>query len=161
MKKLLFSTLTLLALAPGAAFAGVGTTAYAGGYVDGTGWLPSLDVRQSGVLVQIHLLDQLIPFTAGGDFQFDTGVDVTYGVVKKKIAGDVEGVIMPGGGLALRGPTDSLGWNLMAEARMGMEMKQGAGFGVYVVPALGVTNMVQGKVGLNVGGTTQIEFWLK
>jgi hypothetical protein len=162
VRKLLLSALVLAALAPAPAFAGIGTTAYMGGYTDGTTWIPSLDIRNSGVLVQIHLLDQLIPFTqGGGGFVFNTGVDVTTIALKKKVAPDVEGVIMPGGGIRLAGPTDGLAWNVMAEARMGMEMKQGAGFGVYVVPALGVTNGVTGDVGLNVGGTMQVEFWLK
>lgn len=156
MKKLLALAALSLALVP-TAQAGVGTTGWMGGYTDGTGWFPSLDYRAKGVLVQVHALELLNGVQQGG-FALNTGVDVSYVVVKKKIAPDIEGVFMPGAGVRVADRGD-IGFNFMAQGRMGMEMKQGAGFGVYVVPALGVSNLLTGDVGLATGGTIQVSAW--
>lgn len=159
MKRLLaLSTLSLLLSGP--AWAGVGLTGYFGGGVsrDATVWAPSIDWRQSGLLVQVHALDLLAPLATGQDFYVDTGVDVTYVAAKKKVGPEVEGVIMPGGGVRISTANDT-GWYVIGEVRMGAEMKQGAGFGMYVVPYLGVTNLVHSDVGLTYGGTIQVSTW--
>lgn len=155
MKKLL--ALVLLAL-PGSALAGIGTTAHLTTLTDGTLWVPSLDYRASGVSVQLHLLDTLRATATGEDFALDTGVDVTYAVVKKKVAPEIEGIIAPGVGVRLANYGD-FGFNLVAQTRFGMEMKQGMGFGVYVVPMAGVSNL-SGKTGVVYGGGVQISAWL-
>ena len=157
MKRL--TIVALAALYAPFAQAGIGVTAGGGQYLDGTSWFPSIDWRDNGVLVQMHLLDQLQPIATGGKFYPNLGVDVSFVAVKKKIAEEVEGVVMPGGGVRVSG-SDPLGWNVMFESRFGMEMKKGMGFGVYVVPALGVTNGVTGDVGLNYGGGVQISVWM-
>lgn len=159
MKKLIGLVILIAASYSPAAHAGFGVTAGTGGYADGTSWVPSLDWRANGILVQMHLLDQLAPLATGGDFYPNIGADVTVVAVKKKIAAEIEGVVMPGGGIRVTGG-GSLGWNVMGEARFGMEMKQGMGFGVYVVPALGVTNLASGDVGVNYGGAVQISVWM-
>lgn len=159
MKKLVGLVALLVAVYTPSAHAGFGVTAGTGGYVDGTAWVPSLDWRANGILVQAHLLDQLAPLATGGKFYANLGADITVVSVKKKIAPEIEGVIMPGGGFRVSG-SDPLGWNVMGEARFGMEMKQGMGFGVYVVPALGITNMAKGDIGLNYGGAVQISVWM-
>lgn len=156
MKKLLALAALSLALVP-TAEAGIGTTGWMGGYTDGTTWFPSFDYRAKGVLVQVHALDLLNGIQPGG-FALNTGVDVTYVAVKKKIAPDIEGVVMPGAGVRVADVSE-IRFNLMAQGRVGMEMKQGAGFGVYVVPALGVSNLLTGDVGLATGGTIQVSAW--
>lgn len=159
MKRLLLTSVCSLALTS-PAWAGVGLTGYFGagpGY-EGTVWAPSVDYRSKGLLVQIHALDLLAPLATGGDFYVNTGVDVTYVALKKKVGPEVEGVLMPGGGVYLNTLGDTH-WYVGAEARMGAEMKQGAGFGMYVVPTLGVTNFVTGDVGLSYGGTIQVSAW--
>lgn len=164
MKQLLIILAALVttagSLLPGAAHAGVGTSAGTGGYLDGTAYFPTLDYRAGGVLVQIHVLDQLQPFTSKGSFYLNTGADVTYVAIKKKVGPEVEGVFMPGGGLRVADQGD-LHFNLMAEARMGAEMKQGMGFGMYIVPALGLSsiNSTDNKIHLNYGGALQVSAW--
>lgn len=159
MKKLL-ATAALAALsflvAPKAE-AGVGMTANLGGWTDGTYWLPSIDYRAKGLLVQVHALD-LINGIKGGGFALNTGADVTYVVVKKQIAPEIEGVLMPGAGIRVVDQGD-IGFNFMAQARMGMEMKKGMGFGVYVVPGLGISNIGTGDIGVATGGGVQISSW--
>lgn len=156
MKKLLALATLSFALVP-SAHAGPGTTAWLGGYTDGTTWFPSLDYRQKGVLVQLHALELLDGIQDGG-YALNTGVDVTYLAFKKKVAPEVEGVVMPGAGVRVADRGD-IGFGLMAQARVGMEMKQGAGFGVYVVPAVGVSNLLTGDLGLETGGTLQVSAW--
>jgi hypothetical protein len=158
MVKALVASLALLATAA-PAWAGVGTSAYMSASSDTTFWLPSLDVRNGGLLVQIHALDLV-----GGlpSKVINTGVDVTTVVVKRKIATDVEGVVMPGGGARLLTDTgfNNVGFNLVGQARIGAEVKQGMGFGVYVVPHIGITNIATGDIGLAYGGGLQVSAWL-
>jgi hypothetical protein len=156
MKKLL--ALAFL-LAPTSAFAGFGSTAHMTGVSDGTAWLaPSLDWRAKGLLFQVHLLDTLASTSQGGDFALDLGLDVTGVAVKKKCAPEVEGVIMPGASLRVANYGD-FGVDVLAEARMGAEMKKGFGFGIYVVPQLGVSTL-QGDFHVAYGGGLQISAWL-
>lgn len=156
MKRLvLLSALSLGFATP--AWAGFGTTASIGGGMLGTS-APTLDYRASPVLVQIHALDLLAPLMTGGDFYLNTGADVTYVAVKKKVGPEVEGVLMPGGGLGINTAGDT-NWYVIGEARVGAEMKAGMGFGMYVVPYLGVTDMVRGDVGLLYGGSVQVSAW--
>ena len=155
MKTLL--TLALL-LAPGTAFAGFGTTAHLTAASDGTAWVPSFDWRSKGLLVQLHLLDTLRSTAGGGDFALDVGVDLSSAVVKKKVAEDVEGILAPGGSVRLANYGD-FGFNALAEMRMGAEMKKGMGFGIYVVPQLGVST-IPGEFRVTYGGGFQISAWL-
>lgn len=155
MKKLV--ALVLLA-APQAAFAGFGATAHLTGLTDGTSWVPSLDYRSKDLLVQVHILDTLLNTAGGGDFALDAGVDVTYAAVKKKVAPETEGVLMPGGSIRLANYSD-FGLNVIAEMRMGAEMKKGMGFGIYVVPQLGVTTL-PGEFRVAYGGGLQVSAWL-
>ncbi|MFZ5476489.1 MAG: hypothetical protein ACOZNI_06890 [Myxococcota bacterium] len=161
MKKLL-GALALFAATTSPAWAGFGATAYMGSYQDGTAWYPSLDYRAKGILVQVHLLDwiQGVDVTTGDPvFAVNAGADVTGIAVKRKVGPDVEGVFMPGAGVRITSISDTMFWNVMAQGRLGAEMKQGMGFGIYVVPAVGVTNMVTGDLGLNYGGTLQVSTW--
>ncbi len=156
MFRCIFAAVALLASTP--AWAGIGTTASMAATTDGTAWMPSLDYRSSGWLVQVHALDLIAGLP---DRLINTGVDVTTIAIKKKVATDIEGVVMPGGGARLYADTsfDTVGFNVLAQARIGAEVKQGMGFGVYVVPQLGVSNLVTGKVGLTAGGGLQVSAW--
>jgi len=156
MKKLL--VLAAL-LAPASAFAGVGTTAHLTAATDGTSWVPSLDYRAKGILVQVHLLDTFGSMAAGGKFGLNTGVDVTYAALKKQVAAETEGVIMPGGSIRIADQGD-IGFNVLAQMRMGAEMKKGMGFGIYVVPQLGISTLGGGDVHLAYGGGLQVSAWL-
>lgn len=155
MKKLLALALML---APTSAFAGFGTTAHVTAVSDGTGWVPSLDWRSKGLVVQAHLLDTLASTAAGGDFALDVGVDVTYAVIKKKVGEDTEGILAPGGSIRIANYGD-FGFNALAEMRMGAEMKKGMGIGLYVVPQLGVSTL-PGEFRIAYGGGFQISAWL-
>ncbi len=146
-----------LALAPSPAQAGVGFSAGGFAYTDGTSFAPSIDYRAKGLLVQVHLLDLLSGPAVGGGFALNTGADVTYVVIKKKCAPEVEGVFMPGIGFRVADLGD-IGFNAMAKARFGAEMKKGIGFGMYVVPALGVSNFY-GKITPNYGGGVEVSAW--
>jgi hypothetical protein len=156
MKKLIAALSALLVASP--AWAGVGATASMTAASDGTAWAPSIDYRGGGWLVQVHALDLI-----GGlpSKMINTGVDVTTVAVKRKVAADVEGVVMPGGSARLAADTgfNAVGFNLLAQARMGAEIKQGMGFGVYVVPQIGISNIATGKVSLAYGGGLQVSAW--
>lgn len=157
--KYLSGLLALAALTlPSVAHAGVGSTAYLGGYSDGTGWVPSIDYRDSGLLVQVHLLDLLGGLTM--DFT-NIGADVTSVIQKRKVAENVEGVVMLGGAVRyfqVKGLDGD--FNLLLKSRMGAEMKEGAGFGIYVTPAIGITTAsLSGDMGLAYGGGIEISCW--
>lgn len=147
-----------LALAPTPAHAGVGFSAGGYAYSDGTNFAPSLDYRVSGVLVQLHLLDLLAGPAAGGGFALNSGADISYSVLHKKVAPEVEGVFMPGVGFRVA-DQGGIGFNAMAKARFGAEMKKGIGFGMYVVPAVGITNLTTGDITANYGGGVEVSVW--
>lgn len=160
-KLLMLLGLSLAAASP--AYAGFGMTAHMGATNDGAAlglMAPSLDYRAAGVLVQVHLIDFVGELPNG---LVDAGVDVSAIALKRKVGTDVEGVFMPGATVQIHADTrnDTLGWQVMAQTRMGAEMKQGMGFGVYVVPVVGVSNLLTGKVGLAYGGTLQVSTWFK
>ena len=160
MHKLLATLALSLAVAT-PAYAGIGASAYVGGTNDGgtMGILaPTLDYRGGGILGQLHILD-LIGELPNERLEF--GLDVSGVVVRRKIGTDIEGVIMPGGTLNLNSPTSfkDPSWQILAQTRFGAEMKQGMGFGIYVVPQIGVSNFT-GDVGLSYGGTLQFSTWM-
>lgn len=159
MIKQLVVFLGALAFAP-VAQAGVGVTGYGGALSDGTFWAPSVDIRSSGWLVQIHALDLIGNLPADAII---TGVDVSKVTLKRDIAPEVEGVVMPGAGFGLFTTTDfdPMLFNFTVFSRWGMEMKKGAGFGVYVTPEIGASNRVTGDVGLVYGGGLEVSVWLK
>jgi hypothetical protein len=187
MKKLLCAA--LLAALPSTAFAGVGATAHLSSMNDGTSWAPTIDYRAKGFLVQLDALSLLgTPFAnnedkTGDDFfphdQLNFGVSASYAVLKKQCAPEIEGVFMPGLDIRYIGyigdtgealndaEMQSGGANISVKGRFGMEMKKGAGFGVYVVPKLGVSSVpgiavvAADKSAMNVtyGGGIEVSAW--
>lgn len=160
MKKLVVALAALAFAAP--AHAGMGLTANMSGLSDGTYWAPSLDYRSGGWLVQMHVLDLVGNVT---NKTVNLGVDVTKITQKEKIAEDIEGVLMLGGGARVLTNTDfdPLMFNLVGEARMGAERKKKAGIGIYVVPMIGLTNIptASEEIDLTYGGGVQISTWMK
>lgn len=162
MKKLL-SLLALSFAVSAPAHAGFGVTAYMGGTNDAAAlgvWAPSLDYRANGWLVQLHALDLIGELP---NENLDFGFDVSAIVAKRKVGADIEGVVMPGVTFNLHSDFgfDSPGWQASVMTRMGAEIKQGMGFGIYVVPQIGASNLITGDVGLSYGGSVQISTWFK
>jgi len=149
----ILAAVTLLANTP--AWAGIGTTASMAATTDGAAWMPLLDYRSSRSLVHVHAPDLVAGLP---NRLIHTGVDVTTITVKKKRTTDIEGVLMPGGAAGFYADTsfDSVGLNVLAQARIGAEVKLGMGFGECVVPPLGVSSIMTGKVGLTAGGGLQV-----
>lgn len=177
MIKNLTGLLALVAMfAPGLAHAGFGATAHLGGLSDGTGFSPTLDWRAKGFLVQVNLIDTIGSIT---DDQLDVGAAFSGVAAKRKIADQIEGVMMPGGRVSYYGLIGDLadaadkakvqagGFSLAGEFRLGMEMKDKMGFGVYVVPQIGVSNRLgvgtvaddEGEIGLTYGGGLEVSAW--
>lgn len=169
MKKTLIVALASLATAS-PAFAGFGSTAsvplggsgasmsFGGVAVSvptGTAGAPTLDYRAKGWVVQAPVLDILGSALDDADGT-DLGLAVSYGVHKKKIAEETEGVLMPGAHF-----THTAGGNAFGvHARLGGEMKKGAGFGLYVVPKLGVFMPEGGgDTAFTTGGTLEFSAW--
>ena len=172
MKK--FLALALLA-APASAFAGIGSTAHLTFLSDGTGWAPSLDWRAKGVHVNVQVIDLLDGL---GDDELDVGAGFAMVAAKRAISPQVEGTASPGlalryysingdGGDAMeKAKLQRSGFNLVAQARIGMEMKDKMGFGVYVVPQIGVTNLKtfggkddESEIKLVGGGGLEVSAW--
>lgn len=170
MKKLLM----LMALAaPTSAFAGFGATAHMTALSDGTSWAPSLDWRQKGVHINVQAIDLIDGL---GNDELDLGAGFAIVAAKRTITPQVEGTVSPG--LALRyysitgdnadrsDKDQDGGFNLVGQFRMGMEMKEKMGFGVYVVPQLGVSNIGSiggpeddSKIKLVGGGGLEVSAW--
>lgn len=177
LKKLVGLTLLVAAMAPSAAFAGFGATGALGGLSDGTAWAPSLDWRAKGVYFNLQALDTIGGLTSD---QLNLGAGFAIVAEKRQIAPEVEGVVMPGLRLRYYGFTGdtaraldtakvaSSGFNATAQLRIGMEMKKGMGFGVYVVPQIGASNLAgtgtvaakNQEFGLTYGGGVEVSAWL-
>jgi hypothetical protein len=177
-RNLLGITALLAAFAPTQALAGFGVTAQLSSLSDGTFWVPSLDWRAKGITFNLQAID-----TIGGlaSDQLNLGAGITFVALKKDIAQEVEGTMAPGLRLRYFGhmgefgealddaKMQSGGFNAVAQLRTGMEMKKGMGFGVYVVPMLGVTNLPgvgtvkasKSEIALAWGGGVEVSAWLK
>ncbi len=177
MFKNVLGTLAILAmLVPDAAHAGFGATAALGGLTDGTSWAPSLDWREKGTHISLQAIDTIGGLTSD---RLDLGLGAAFVVVKRQIAPEVEGTFSPGARVRyfqFMGDTgDALsdakmqasGFNVVGQFRMGMEMKKGMGFGVYVVPQIGASNLFQvgtildkdAELGLTYGGSVEVSAW--
>lgn len=165
MKKLL-GWMALAALAaPTSALAGVGATAHLVSMSDGTATMPTLDYRAKGWLVQVDVLDLV------GDLPNKTvnlGFGVSKNVMKKKtddVGKQIEGVVMPGVAARVWSNTasETTVFNAVAQVRLGAEMKDDFGFGMYVVPMIGAGNVASptGDLGLTWGGGLQVSAWIK
>jgi hypothetical protein len=145
---------------------GVGTTAGLGsegwsagnpfdlGFAFGArGFAPSLDLHFDPILLQLHVLELV---DAAADGEVFLGANLYVNVYDADIGGPWAGVIQPGASVDILGDPVILG--LAGECRLGMQAEGGMGFGIYVVPAIGVV-AGDGDGELYTGGTLQISLW--
>ncbi|MCB9777107.1 MAG: hypothetical protein H6742_00920 [Alphaproteobacteria bacterium] len=160
-------TLAALALlaAPMTASAGVGFTAHVENNYSTRGYyysamnLPSLDITNQGLVIQLYALDLIEGLTFE---QVHLGGAVYKTVKSGEITGDWKGVLQPGGKLdfVTNFDFDPINIGLTGQARMGMQKAGDFGFGVYVVPGLGF-GYVADEPELMVSGGVQLAAWMK
>lgn len=163
MKRILF-VVAVLGLAQEASAIELGTTAGFGtggfgffGTRLGPGWgsrsfAPTFDLRTDALHFQFHVLDLLSTLNAGNGLFL--GANGYYRLHEADVGGPWTGVIQPGGSVDLWIDDDAF-IALAAEGRFGIEAVGSAGFGIYVVPALGIA-IDRGTLDLVTGGTVQI-----
>lgn len=165
MKRILAS-LALLA-APLTASAGVGFTAHQEAKYSARGFyfspmnLPTLDITNQGLVIQIHALDLI---EALNYEQLDVGLNIYKTTKSGPVTGDWKGVLQPGGSLEF---TSSPGFNfdpvnfaLLGQARLGFQKAEDFGFGLYVVPGVGL-GYVADEFEMMVSGGIQLAAWMK
>lgn len=153
----------LVGVLPGVAQAAVGSTFYVGpgassaGLGGGTVWglganYPSLDIYAGEFVIQLHVLELVQGLT---DSTIYLGANAQKTVLAAP-AGLLDGVVQPGISLDVVSDTGSNSTVLQAGGlvRLGVESKKSMGFGIYVVPELGLS-LVDGEVDLLTGGTLQ------
>ncbi len=159
-------TALLLLSAPTAHAVGIGSTAaigvgdrfFGGDFFDlgaGLGFAPTLDIHANPVLVQIHVLE----FTEAliDDEDIYLGANVLFGVHEAPVGGQWLGVVEPGFGVDLYAAGDT--WiGLTGQCRLGAQVQEAAGLGVYVVPELGL-GISDGDADWIAGGTLQVSAW--
>jgi len=162
-------TLTALALlaTPLTASAGVGFTAHQEARYSGRSLyysamnLPTLDIVNDGLVVQLNVLDLL---EALNYEELDLGVSVYKTTAHGPVNGDWKGVLQPGASLEFTGgPSfsfDPVNLAVIGQARLGFQKAQDFGFGIYVVPGLGV-GYVASELEMMVSGGIQISAWMK
>lgn len=163
-------TLAAIALlaAPLTASAGVGFTAHQEVKASGRGFyglggdLPTLDITNEGLVIQLHALDLL--YALNREY-LDLGVGVYKTAKAGPVTGDWKGVLQPGGTLELYGSPPDFGFDpiniaLIGQARMGFQKAEDFGFGLYVVPGLGV-GYVADEFEMMVSGGIQVAAWMK
>lgn len=159
-----FLVAAVLALLPAAAHAGVGVTWFTGAeggaksLIVDQSLLPTVDFHVQNYVIQVHALDLVRcgvgqALCLGGDFFATTR--------KLKVNDDIGGVIQPGGSLDIYSPTfdfDFVSLDAIAKVRMGAQTQKGMGFGIYVVPGLGI-GMAGGEFDIAYSGQLQISTW--
>lgn len=156
-----------LALLPSIAQAGVGLTWYTGpsvgtrGYWADPVYLPTIDIHNQKMLVQLHALDLVAGLPAK---EIVLGGDLFMTTRHLKVNEDIGGVIAPGGGLDFAADTgfDVFDFDAQFKVRMGAQTQKGMGFGIYVVPGLGIGAVsAAGNTEFDVvaSGELQISVW--
>jgi hypothetical protein len=132
---------------------GIGSS-LAFGFGEGiNGFPPSFDLVIDPATVQIHALQTI---DAAFDDQLYLGANAYFEVEIAPIAEPWYATVQPGFSLDLIGdPTTVI---IAGEARLGIVADNDAGFGVYVVPALGIAAS-DGESELLAGGTLQVSVW--
>lgn len=129
---------------------------------------PSLDYKSGPLVVQVDALEMLE--SLGQEDQLRLGVNVYQTSIKKKVTENFGGVVQFGGSLDFDQQSDDLTFiNVLGSMRMGAQASKGMGFGIYVVPEVGLSlangdaaDAVRpdGTMELEVGGQLQISTWL-
>ncbi len=171
MKRFLIAALATFI--PLSAQAGFGVTHYNSyestkSYISPSHDLPSIDYKSGPLVVQVDVLELLQ--SMGIEDQLRFGVNVYQTTIKKKVTEEFGGVVQFGGSLDYDQFSQDLKYiNIMAAMRMGAQASKGMGFGIYVVPEIGVS-MANGDgadvvrpdstMELELGGQLQISTWL-
>lgn len=119
-------------------------------------FLPSLDLHFEPMLLQIHVMEFFNQIDDND--QLYLGANLYVDAHQADLQGPWSGVVQPGGGLDLF--IDPTLMVLTGECRLGAESaNEAGGFGLYVVPALGIAfgDGVDGD--LLAGGALQISAW--
>lgn len=120
----------------------------------GGGFPPSLDLVVDPAIVQLHVLRTL---DAAFDGDLFIGANVYFDVANPVIAGPVSGAVQPGFSVDLGADPTTI--SVAGECRLGAQAADRAGFGVYVVPAIGMLAVDGQDAELYAGGTLQISVW--
>jgi hypothetical protein len=121
--------------------------------VDGLSFAPSLDLYFEPIVLQIHALDTL---DAAFDEDLYLGANLYVHVAEQPVGNSWQAVIQPGASLDIWGDPTSIG--IAMESRFGAQVKETAGFGFYLVPALGIVTS-GGRAEPYAGGALQISVW--
>ena len=161
-----FAVLALSFVASDAWALGVGSTAGVGvggffgfdsfgGYSGSVGgFAPTLDLHTDPVHLQFHVLE--LTSALINDQALFIGANVYFDAAAMPVGGPWTGVVQPGFGLDLYGSPVTVA--ITAECRLGPQMWESAGFGVYVVPAIGMA-LDDGDAFWLAGGTLQLSAW--
>lgn len=142
--------------------AGIGTEGFVGtdfadlgGFDVLTGsFAPTFDLHATPVHVQFHVIEfteQLVD-----NEELYIGANVYFDAVSKPLTGPFLGVFQPGFGVDLFADPFLMG--ITGQARLGPEVLDAAGFGIYVVPVLGLA-LTDDDVDWLAGGQLQISAW--
>jgi hypothetical protein len=118
------------------------------------GFAPTLDLHPDPVHVQIHVLELVSALIDDGDVFI--GANVYFDAVAKPVSGNWTGVVQPGFGVDLYG--DPVTIAVTGECRLGPQVVDAAGFGIYVVPAIGIA-IDDGDAFWLAGGSLQLSAW--
>lgn len=168
MKRFL-AALSLLAL-PMTASAGVGFTAHQTMTYSSRGFyyspfnLPSLDITNQGLVIQIHALDLIEALTYEN---LDVGVALYKTTNNGAVNDNWKGVFQPGGTLEVSTDFnfDAPNAALLFEPRLGFQKADAFGFGLYIVPGIGAGLASDPLTGdsefeLMVSGGVQLAGWM-
>jgi hypothetical protein len=114
---------------------------------------PTFDLVFDSLVLQIRATETL---NAAFNNELFLGANLYANAAEKPIAGGFSGVVQPGGGLQLYGdPTVIV---VSGQCRLGAQAVDQAGFGLYVVPEIGLVES-SGDVNLYAGGALQVSVW--
>ncbi|MDG1478960.1 MAG: hypothetical protein P8R54_05180 [Myxococcota bacterium] len=171
MKRFLIAALATVI--PLSAQAGFGVTHHSSiettkSYFSPNHLLPSIDYKSGPLVVQVDALELIE--SLGQEDQLRLGFNVYQTSIKKKVTEEFGGVVQFGGSLDFDQQSQDLSYiNVMAGMRMGAQAAKGMGFGIYVVPQIGLSvangdaaDVVRpdSTMELELGGQLQISTWL-
>lgn len=125
------------------------------GLFGGLGFAPTLDIHADPVLVQIHALEFTEALIDAEDIYL--GANVLFSVHDAPLGGQWLGVVEPGFGFDVYSAGDTT-IALTGQCRLGGQVQDAAGLGVYVVPEVGI-GINDGDADWIAGGTLQISAW--
>ena len=170
-----FLIAALATIIPMTAQAGFGVTHHSSiehstktGYFSSNHVLPSIDYKSGPLVVQVDALELIE--SLGQEDMLRLGINVYQTTIKKKVNENFGGVVQFGGSIDFDQQNQDLKYiNVLGAMRMGAQAAKGMGFGIYVVPEIGVSIAngdaadairPDGTMELEVGGQLQISTWL-